>query len=218
AGETVADAVVVHPDASGDVCVYSSAMTDIIWDQTAETTAVSAHDPLRLLDTRLPPAPPGSYDNPLRGIVGLTPLRIDQGVDYAGSGPLYAIGDGVVVSTTNSGWPGGAFIAIRLTDGPAAGDVVFEAENITPLVSIGQQVTANTVLGTLHNAYPNSELGWGSSRAIGSALAPYYGGYIQGDSTALGVNFNQLLVKLGAPSGVIQPTVDGTLPSGWPTW
>ena len=46
---------------------------------------------------------PGSYVNPLRGINGLTPERIDQGVDYSGYGPIYAIGDGVVLSTVNSG-------------------------------------------------------------------------------------------------------------------
>ncbi len=161
-------------------------------------------------------ATPGSYYNPLRGIAGLVPKQIDQGVDYAGSGPIYAVGDGVVLSTTNSGWPGGAFIAIRLTDGPATGAVVFTAENITPSVAIGQQVTANTVIGTLHNSFPNMEIGWGSATP-GTALAQAYGGDVEGRSTQLGLNFSQLLTKLGAPPGVINPIM-GTLPAGWPTW
>lgn len=162
-------------------------------------------------------ATPGSYYNPLRGISGLTAERVDQGVDYAGAGPLYAIGDGVVLSTTNGGWPGGAFIAVRLSDGPATGAVVYEAENIAPSVAVGQQVTANTVLGVLRDAAPNLEIGWGSPSAIGSSLAQGYGGYGEGLSTAAGVNFNQLLVKLGAPSGRLQ-AVNGTLPAGWPAW
>src|SRR5262249_48456778 len=46
----------------------------------------------------------GNYDNPLRSVMGLTPERVDEGVDYAGSGPIYALGDAVVMSTAGS-WP-----------------------------------------------------------------------------------------------------------------
>ena len=162
-------------------------------------------------------ATPGTYYNPLRGIAGLTAERIDQGVDYAGAGPLYSLGDGVVLETTNAGWPGGAFIAIRLTDGPATGPVVFMAENIAPAVTVGQQVTANTIIGTLRPAYPNMEIGWGSPNP-GTALAQAYGGDIEGQSTQLGLNFSELLVKLGAPAGILLNPTMGTLPSGWPTW
>lgn len=162
-------------------------------------------------------ATPGLYYNPLRSVAGLTPGRIDQGVDYSGSGPLYALGDGVVLTTTVPGWPGGAMITIRVTDGPATGAVVYEAENITPAVAVGQVVNANTVLGTLHNGYPNLEIGWGSSNPPGNPLAQSYGGFHDGASTALGINFSQLLVKLGAPPGISYPVI-GTLPSGWPTW
>ncbi|MHB1638534.1 MAG: CAP domain-containing protein [Candidatus Dormibacteria bacterium] len=56
AGETVANAVTVQPDANGDICLYTSASTDLIWDQVASTTAVSAQSPVRLLDTRSPTA------------------------------------------------------------------------------------------------------------------------------------------------------------------
>ncbi len=164
-------------------------------------------------------ATPGVYYDPLRGIVGLTPRRIDQGVDFAGSGPIYALGDGVVLSTTNSGWPGGAFIAIRLVDGPATNAVVYTAENITvtPGLTVGQTVTPNTVIGTLHDAYPYMEIGWGAPDALGTSLSQGYGGFHDGVSPALGLNFSQLLVKLGAPAGVPAPPI-GTLPAGWPTW
>ena len=102
----------------------------------------------------LPPASPGTYANPLRAIGGLNPERIDQGVDFSGFGPIYAIGDGVVLSTVNGGWPGGTFIAYRLTDGPANGLTVYFAEDIQPAVSVGQTVNANTVLGTAYCRMP----------------------------------------------------------------
>ncbi|HEY2304895.1 MAG TPA: hypothetical protein VGI05_03345, partial [Streptosporangiaceae bacterium] len=42
------------------------------------------------------PAPAASgYLNPLRAVSGLVPERVDQGVDFAGTGPVYAIGDAV---------------------------------------------------------------------------------------------------------------------------
>ncbi len=83
---------------------------------------------------RRPPqrSAPGHYANPLAG-AHVTPERIDQGVDYSGSGPLGAIGDGKItyVGTSGTGWPG-AFIEFQLTDGPDAGRYVYYAEGISP--------------------------------------------------------------------------------------
>ncbi|MDE3207200.1 MAG: hypothetical protein KGQ66_23595 [Acidobacteriota bacterium] len=165
---------------------------------------------------------PGNYGNPLRGVTGLTPMRVDEGVDFGGSGPIYAIGDGVVTSTTGP-WPGGAFITYRLTDGPAAGKLVYVAENVTPSVSIGQTVTASTVVGILHDSFPYMETGWAADQ-WGDTVAAQSGQWTPADDaaslpSAYGVNFNQLLTSLGAPSGVlVQPTVVGTVSAGWPAW
>ncbi len=165
---------------------------------------------------------PGNYDDPLRSVVGLTPLRVDEGVDYGGSGPVYAVGDGVVTSTAGS-WPGGAFISYRLTDGPASGKTVYVAENLTPTVDVGQTVNVNTVVGILHDAYPDMEIGWAADQ-YGDTMASTSGQWSPADDassipTAYGVNFNQLLVSLGAPSGVLAHTSPtGTLAPGWPTW
>ncbi len=168
------------------------------------------------------PAPtpgPGSYSNPLRGISGLTPERIDQGVDYSGYGPMYAIGDGVVLSTVNTGWPGGTFIAYRLTDGPGAGLVVYVGEDLNPAVSVGQQVTSATVLGTLYEGPNGIETGWADPSADGVTMARDYGQFSGTNSTAFGANFSQLLQSVGAPGGVLQNTPPtGTLPPGWPQW
>lgn len=170
-----------------------------------------------------PPAPvspsPGSYSNPLRSISDLEPERIDQGVDYSGTGPIYAIGDGVVLSTVNGGWPGGTFIAYRLSAGPAAGLTVYAAEDIDPSVQVGETVTANTVLGQMYEGPDGIETGWADGSALGLTMAAEYGQFNGSNSTAFGYNFSQLLESTGAPGGILQndpPT--GTLPSGWPQW
>ncbi len=162
---------------------------------------------------------PGSYADPLRAINALTPERIDQGVDYSGYGSIYAIGDGVVLSTVNSGWPGGTFIAYRLSDGPANGLVVYAAEDIEPLVDVGQSVTAGTVLGAMYEGPEGIETGWADPSGDGTSMASDAGQFSGANSTAFGANFSELLASLGAPPGIPQndpPT--GALPSGWPTW
>lgn len=153
------------------------------------------------------------YSNPLRGITALTPERVDQGVDYSGSGPIYAMGNGVVLNTVNSGWPGGTFISYRLTSGSAAGLIVYAAESIFPSVSVGQSVTASTVLGTM---YGGIETGWAAPPGTGLTMARTYHQFSGANSTAFGANFSALLTSLGAPGGIMQNTpATGSLPSGW---
>lgn len=160
----------------------------------------------------------GGYKNPLRDVNNLGPARIDMGVDYTGSGPIYAIGKGTVKNLTNSGWPAGTFISYKLTDGPAKGKYVYVAENCKPIkVHVGQKVDSNTVLCKMIDAYPHIELGWAQPPGSGDTIAKHNGGYTEGYATAAGENFNDLMVKLGAPSGTQQPKM-GNLPSGWPTW
>lgn len=50
--QTVAAFVIAESDAHGDVCVYSSASTQLIVDQVGATTLFSVNSPVRLLDTR----------------------------------------------------------------------------------------------------------------------------------------------------------------------
>jgi murein DD-endopeptidase MepM/ murein hydrolase activator NlpD len=173
------------------------------------------------LPTRLRTAAPisrGAYANPLRAIAGLTPERIDQGVDYAGSGPVYAIGNGVVLNVYSSGWPDGTFIAYQLSDGPAKGLVVFNAEDLNPQVSVGSTVTANTVIGQMYRGPHGIEIGWADGSAIPNAMAKSYGQYLGGNSTAFGDNFSRLLQSVGAPGGILHNDPSGILPPGWPQW
>jgi hypothetical protein len=105
--------------------------------------------------------------------------------------------------TSEAGWPGGTFIALQLDSGQFAGRIVYYAENITPTVGVGQHVNAGDVVGVLHDAYPNLEIGWGgggpAGGTLGNTVARSSSGYAEAGATAPGVNFNQFLLSLGAP-------------------
>lgn len=151
-----------------------------------------------------------AYANPLRAMAGLVPERIDQGVDYAGSGPIYAIGPGVVESVRNDGWPDGVFIAYELEAGPDQGRGVYVAEGLAPKVTIGQQVHASTVLGTVLQTGRGIETGWTDLTELGVTQAMVEGqapraGDAGSVSTGCGQSFDDLLVSLGAPGGMLQP-------------
>jgi murein DD-endopeptidase MepM/ murein hydrolase activator NlpD len=167
----------------------------------------------------IPPPTPGVYANPLRDVQGLASGRIDMGVDYSGFGPIYAIGDGVVLTTAIPGWPGGTMIAYQLTDGPANGLIVYAAEDIAPAVQIGDTVNSHTVLGLMYPGPDGIETGWGDPAIIGNTLAGDHHQFNGTNTTAYGANFAQLLLSLGAPPGIPQnapPT--GSLPKNWPQW
>jgi hypothetical protein len=173
---------------------------------------------------------PGSYVNPLRQIRGLIPERVDEGVDYAGSGPLLAVGDGTVFFAASSGvgWPryasnpgGGGFVGYTLTDGAYAGDRIYVAENVDPLVSAGQKVRAGQPIANLNLGGANLETGWASGNTSQPLAALLGQGDPNGDigawMSAAGWSFNKLLIALGAPSGVLQAGgVHGTMPRGYP--
>jgi len=162
--------------------------------------------------------PLGGYLNPLRSVTSLLPQEIDQGVDYCGSGPIYALGNAVVENLYDPGWPSGVFISYRLTSGPAKGRYVYVAENVTPDVVIGEHVNASTVVGVVHDAKTCLETGWAdppSSPEKAEGHVEYNGK----NSTAFGLNFSSLLQALGARPGLPQPFgPPGSLPLGWPTW
>jgi len=148
--------------------------------------------------------------------------RIDMGVDFGGAGPVYAIGDAVITNAmaNSAGWPGGGWITYQLTSGPAKGLSVYVAEDVTPTVSVGEQVTSSTVIANMYNG-GGIETGWampdGSSAESQLAVA---GGISGGGPfpTQVGVNFDELLQSLGVPAGYNRyDTAYGLLPAGYPT-
>jgi hypothetical protein len=162
--------------------------------------------------------PVAGYLNPFRALTSLLPQEIDQGVDYCASGPVYALGDAVVVNLYDPGWPSGVFISYRLTSGTAKGRYVYVAENVTPSVSVGEHVTAETVLGVVHDAKTCLETGWADPPASPERAAGHVE-YNGKNTTAYGLNFSSLLASLGTRPGLPQPFgPPGPLPSGWPAW
>ncbi len=164
-----------------------------------------------------------AYANPLRNVSGLVLERVDMGVDFGGSGPVYALGDGVVTNAEgdSSGWPGGGWITYRLTSGPAAGLMVYVAEDVTPAVQVGQTVTSSTVVANMFNGGDGIETGWAMSDGASAESEMPEAGDIGGDGpfpTMVGLNFDQLLQAVGVPAA---PNSDqpgnGTLPSNYPT-
>ena len=107
--------------------------------------------------------------NPLAG-AHLTPERIDQGVDYAGTGSLAAIGAAKVtrVATAGTGWPG-AFIAYKLLGGPDRGCTVYYAEGVRPVArpeGRARWSAAGRPIATLIPGWSTGiEIGWGAGVA-----------------------------------------------------
>jgi len=133
------------------------------------------------------------YVNPIGA--GLVHERVDQGVDFTGSGSLYALGSGTVVNVYNGGWPGGVFLGIRLD----AGQYVYYAEDITPAVGVGQRVTAGQYIGRANGGGSGIELGWAAPPGDGESAAHAAGQYAY--PTSEGESFDALLASLGTTGG-----------------
>ena len=167
------------------------------------------------------PARPG-YLNPLRNVSGLVAERVDMGADFAGSGPVYALGDGVVTNATgdSTGWPGGGWITYRLTDGPDAGLMVYVAEDVKPAVQAGQHVTSATVIADMFNGGDGIETGWAMpDGASAESQLPAAGGISGGGPfpTMIGLSFENLLQSLGVPAGNNRSQSGfGVLPPNYP--
>jgi len=161
---------------------------------------------------------PGVYANPFAASIGLTPLRIDMGVDYSATGPIGAIGDATVTysQAAGTGWgpfscsggDGGA-VVYQLTDGPDRGRYVYTAEGIIPTVTTGQHLRAGQPIATFTGCI---EIGWGSGNAD-STQAAALGQECAGDpgcrSTACGQNMSELIHALGAKPGIPQGPIYG---------
>jgi len=76
-------------------------------------------------------------------ITGAKYVGPDQGIDFTGAGPLFALADGVVtrVAPGGTGWPGiGAILVYQMTSGSRSGQYVYMAEDITIQPGIGKGV------------------------------------------------------------------------------
>jgi hypothetical protein len=177
----------------------------------AATHPVSTAKPAPKPAPAPPPAASGHYVNPLAD-ANVTPERIDQGVDYGGSGTLGAIGNGTVtyVGTSGTGWPG-AFIEYKLTDGADAGRYVYYAEGVSPAAGlhVGETLQAGQpVARIVSGSSTGIEIGWASG--VGTQpLAQANGHWSGGDDndsvpSPEGKDFSALIASLGGPPGKIE--------------
>jgi hypothetical protein len=126
---------------------------------------------------------------------GLTQGRTDQGVDWSGSGPVYAVGAGRItrMDPHNAGWLG-SFTVLKL-DNPPSHDrrFVFYAEGIRPIVHVGQHVRTGQKIGQATGGSVGIEIGW-AHNAAGLTQARAHNQQAKGDDpgefpTAYGINF-----------------------------
>jgi hypothetical protein len=138
--------------------------------------------------------------------------RIDQGVDYAGSGTLLAIGAARVtyVATSGTGWPG-SFIEYRLLDGTDAGCYVYYAEGVNPVAGlrVGQTVAAGQPVASLISGWATGiEIGWGAGTSTVSYAAKTHEWNATSDesskASAAGKSFSALIASLGGPPGKVE--------------
>ena len=139
------------------------------------------------------------------------------------AGPIYPLGDAVITNAQgdNYGWPGGGWITYRLTDGPAAGLTVYVAENVTPTVTVGQQVTSSTQIATMYEGGDGIETGWAMASGLTAESQLPEAGGISGPGpfpTDVGTNFDELLQALGVPAANNRYDYSyGILPSSYPS-
>jgi hypothetical protein len=177
----------------------------------------------------------GNCANPLRGVKysggAILPLRVDQGVDYEGTGPIYPVCDATIVlaeSDAAAGWPGdGDFIAYTVNgnsiDGKTlpAGTVIYFSEDCVATVKQGDSVTTQQPICNMNEGGTNIETGWSTKSILTSALGhtdPCWNG---GSATNYGQNFSALIKALGGPPGDLTRSsgvCTTPLPSNWPTW
>lgn len=179
------------------------------------------------------------YRNPLRDVNGLSPERIDMGVDYQGAGPVYALGPGVVTAA-NLSWAGGAgavgpgtWITYRLTAGPLAGHSIYVAENVVAMVRPGDTVDSSTVVGVMTGQGAGIETGFaadGPQGEQGVTLAAAMSQQAPGQDpgawpTAAGAAFDSIVRALGGPPAMSSGGPHGANPAwlalataGLPGW
>lgn len=146
------------------------------------------------------------YLNPFAKSTSLVVGRVDQGVDYHGTGPICAIGNAKIIGLGGAGWPGGQYLLYQLLDGPQKGHYIYVAEAVIPRVKAGETVRAGDVIctfgpGAATGFFPGIETGWGSAtvnRTRASELGDT-GGAGHSDSPA-GMAFCRWLRAIGAPA------------------
>jgi hypothetical protein len=103
----------------------------------------------------------GFYEDPFLHANVVQGQTDNRSVNYAGNGPIDAMGDGQVLGAGNNG------LFYRLTDGPRKGQVVFVNGGLAPNVQDKQRVLAGQQIASFT---PNSSVDTGFAKASGAPL------------------------------------------------
>jgi hypothetical protein len=158
---------------------------------TANTTARQAIAQMRAAPTTTGGGGPvtGNYVSPFSTLGGYGPFKfigVDEGTDWSGAGPIYAIGDALITNVepqnSGTGWPGaagdgtGSLMCYQLLGGSKKGAYIYLAENCDPVsgLLIGMHVKAGEQIATARGSYPYIETGWAVD-AHGKTLARAHG-------------------------------------------
>lgn len=163
----------------------------------------------------------GGYFNPLKH-ANVTPERIDQGVDFAGTGYLVAIADGVIAESVanGSGWEGEGYISYKITQaGFLEGAYVYYAEGVNPVVTSGERIRGGARLCDLRQPMPHGiEIGFASGDGESSYYAYHDGPYPEhNEATRPGLAMANLIHALGGPMGKIEGELIGNFPEYMPS-
>jgi hypothetical protein len=135
--------------------------------------------------------------------------RVDQGVDFTGTGPIAAVGDATILATGAPGWPEGGGVLYKLLSGQRAGQVIFVYEGVQATVHPGQHVAAGEQIAIFR---PGGSIEMGFADASGVPLS--HGEYSEGKETIWGREMASFLTGIGGASG-LSPSLGRLSPEKW---
>ncbi|HXV04438.1 MAG TPA: peptidoglycan DD-metalloendopeptidase family protein, partial [Solirubrobacterales bacterium] len=127
--------------------------------------------------------------------------RIDQGVDFTGTGPILAVGGARILQTGAPGWPEGGGVLYQLLEGPLAGQVIFVYEGVDTTVKPGETVKAGQQIATFR---PGGSIEMGFADIAGVPLS--HTEYSEGLETVWGKRMAAFLMGIEGAS-VLAPSM-----------
>ncbi len=152
------------------------------------------------------PEPEAAYVSPF---LNATTGRIDQGVDFTGTGPIAAVGDAKILKTGAPGWPEGGGVLYQLLSGSRSGQVIYVYEGLTPTVKAGDRVLAGEQIATF---VPGGSIEMGFADTAGVPLA--HSVYQEGAVTEWGREMQAFLNEIGGSSS-LSLSFSGLSPDKW---
>lgn len=119
--------------------------------------------------------------------------RIDQGVDFGGTGPIYSPTDAKVVNVGAPGWPGGNGVVLEVLNGPRAGHHIFIYEGISVLVRKNDIVKAGQTIGSfIPFSSTGIEIGFCDANGVPISHAEYSEGMVTRGGKEMNAFLHQL--------------------------